>query len=333
MNRWSELKQMLWRYRFSLGIMAACGAVYLVFLAWDTYAPVGVSNGNHDAIAAIQTQDPSDFTFAVFGDNKDGYALFDALLKDIDHKKESSFAVAVGDFVNGGSKSNYRHFIGELDDDLAIPLVTVIGNHDLQQDESDANYRAIFGTPNDHFAIGRNEFIILNAPTQSGVGQKDREWLAAVLENAQFMDNRFVFMHVPPFDPRGGRFHKNLQDGADLMNLFQRYHVTHLFAGHIHGYFSGIRQGVPYTITGGGGGELQARADRKHFFHHYVTAHIHQGKVDIHIRPVSASLGLRVADAMGDHWVEWGLLLAAAGTFSFSLASLWAQRKTIGVHP
>ena len=96
-------------------------------------------------------------------------------------------------------------------------------------------------------------------------------------------------MHVPLFDPRGKGFHKCLpeKNGKDLLELFERYHVTHLFASHIHGYFTGVWEGVPYTITGGAGGRLQG-SDPDHFFYHYVKVQVHGGNVDTVVRQIDS---------------------------------------------
>jgi hypothetical protein len=118
-------------------------------------------------------------------------------------------------------------------------------------------------------------------------------------------------MHVPPFDPRGNEFHKCLKDGKELLDLFKHYHVTHLFGSHLHGYFSGIWEGVPYTVTGGAGGRLQGE-DPEHFFHHYVTVRVHQGKVETTVRRIDTEGALmRLFDFVEDNGFEWGLLVAA----------------------
>ena len=326
MHRLKKLKNVARQNPLKLGLIGLCIVVLAVVQIWKNTAPVGASGWNGKAVAAIKQHDPEDFTFAVFGDNKNGYAVFDALMNDIKTKGAASFAVVVGDMVPDGDRRNFRGFISDVEDDLGIPLVTVIGNHDLYND-SDENYREIFGAPNYHFAIGRSEFIVVNAPTQSGFGLQDRQWLETVLKNTQTADNRFVFMHVPPFDPRGPRFHKCLDNGAGLVDLFRRYHVTHLFAGHIHGYFSGVWKDVPYTITGGGGGELQSVADRKHFFHHYLVVEVDHGKTKINVMPVGVTAPTRAIEYMEGKLPTWGVLILGMIVFLILLLKFEPFRK------
>jgi hypothetical protein len=326
-NRFKKRIHVAKKNPFKVMLVALCIVLFVVIQIWKDTAPLGVSDWNGNAVSTIKTTNPDDFSFAVFGDNKDGYALFDSLLKDIDGRGEASFAIAMGDLVPSGRRGNFRGFIGELKDDLKIPLVTVVGNHDLQHGSSE-KYRETFGDTNYRFSIGRNEFIVLDASTDSGLDQAQRQWVEAALEKSQDADTRFVFMHIPPFDPRGERFHKCLKNGADLVDLFQRYHVTHLFAAHIHGYFSGVWKGVPYTVTGGGGGGLQAKEDEKHFFHHYLVAHVHHGKANIKVIPVSVDIPTRAFDFIEDHLMEWGLLIPGTVALFLLLQNLMLSRKT-----
>jgi hypothetical protein len=120
-------------------------------------------------------------------------------------------------------------------------------------------------------------------------------------------------MHVPVFDPRGSGFNKCLpeKDRKDLLDLFRSHEVSHLFASHLHGYFSGVWEGVPYTITGGAGARLQG-TDPEHFFHHYTKVHVNNGKINIMVRRIDAeNLILQCFDKMRDDVVGWSLLLGA----------------------
>ncbi len=134
-------------------------------------------------------------------------------------------------------------------------------------------------------------------------------------------------MHVPPFDPRGNGFLKCLKDGEELVDLFRRYNVTHLFASHIHGYFSGVWEGLPYAITGGAGGKLQGN-DPEHFFHHYVTVRVHQGKVDTAVKRIDRGIMVILSDIFEDYLVEWGLLVGA-GVFSMLIIRASIRKKGI----
>jgi 3',5'-cyclic AMP phosphodiesterase CpdA len=293
--------------------MACLFILSFIFLQfWNYCAPLSITDRNTRELSRIKIVDPEDFTFAVFGDNKGNSSFFEPLLREIDHDKEIAFAIDVGDLVNNGKGGHYRRFLNQVQDNLAIPFITAIGNHDLSHGSS-AIYRKIFGPTYYAFQVGEASFIVLDATTESGFDKTERQWLEEELQKTQTLKVRFVFMHVPPFDPRGRGFNKCLpeKDGKDLKELFRRYKVTHLFASHIHGYFSGMWEGVPYTITGGAGGRLQG-SDPEHFFHHYVMVHVHNAKTDTIVRRVDGRDAMaRVRDAMEDYVLEWGLLAGA----------------------
>jgi 3',5'-cyclic AMP phosphodiesterase CpdA len=279
---------------------------------WNSHAPVPVKNWNQRELARIVVADPDDFTFAVMGDNKGNRSVFEPLLQDIDHDKEIAFAIDDGDLVQDGTVGLYRRFLKQVQENLTIPFLTAIGNHDL--DGSTHNYQAIFGPTYYSFQAGQGYFIILDAITEAGFDKAERKWLEKELQKGQASKARFVFMHVPVFDPRGGRFHKSLpdMDQKDLVDLFRRYKVTHLFASHIHGYYSGVWAGVPYTITGGAGASLQG-TDPEHFFYHYVKVHLRNGNADIMVRRINAQDGaMYLLDLGEDYSLRWILLLAAA---------------------
>jgi 3',5'-cyclic AMP phosphodiesterase CpdA len=283
---------------------------FIVLQFWNGYAPLRIKGWNREKLSQIKVAQPEDFTFAVFGDNKGNHSFFEPLLHDIAQDKQIAFAVDMGDLVSNGKRGQYRRFLNQVQKNLKIPFLTAIGNHDLNGGGSE-NYREIFGSTYYAFQVGQSYFIVLDATTEAGFNKTERKWLEEELKKAQASKVRFVFMHVPPFDPRGNEFHKCLNDGKELLDLFRDYHLTHLFASHIHGYFSGLCQGVPYTITGGAGGKLQGD-DPNHFFHHYVTVHVHQGTAETVVKRIDPEEGMmRLFDSFEDDVFAWGLLVGA----------------------
>jgi hypothetical protein len=315
-------------------LASLCILIFMGLKFWNTYAPLPVHDWNNKKISQIQVANSQNFTFATFGDNKGNSSIFEHLLCDIDHDTEIAFAIDVGDLVSEGKKGRYRRFLNQVEENLAIPFLTAIGNHDLNNG-SPRNYQEIFGPTYYTFQEGQSSFIVLDATTESGFNKAERKWLEDELQKAQSSKARIIFMHVPPFDPRGNGFNKCLpeQDGKDLLDLFRRYNVTHLFASHIHGYFSGVWEGVPYTITGGGGGRLQG-SDPEHFFHHYVKVRVNNGKVGTAVKRIDAENVMRsFIDLMEDFLLEWGLL-AGAGVSLLALGlSIWPHHGSKAYRP
>jgi serine/threonine-protein phosphatase CPPED1 len=292
-------------------IAILCVLLFIGVRIKDFYTAPSVSGWNEKEISRVKVPHPEDFTFAVLGDNKGNRSYFEPLLRDMDQNSEIAFAIDVGDLVDGGQEARYRRFFNQLHENLKIPFLSAIGNHDLYR--SSGTYRKIFGPTYDAFQVGHAYFLVLEATTESGFDKAERQWLEEELQKSQATEARFVFMHVPPFDPRGSGFNKCLpeKDGKDLLGLFNRYNVTHLFASHIHGYFTGVWEGISYTITGGGGAALQG-SDPQHFFHHYVRVHVNNGNVATTVRRIDPeNVMKRFFYLMEDFVLEWGLLAVA----------------------
>ena len=244
-------------------------------------------------------------------------------MHDIDHDKEIAFAIDIGDLVRDGKRGQYRRFLDQVQENLTIPFLTATGNHDFNNGFD--NYTNIFGPTYYVFQVGQCSFIVLDVTKDSGLDKMERQWLEGELIKAQDARARFVFMHMPPFDPRGGIYLPE-KDKNDLLDLFRRYKVSHLFTSHVHGYFSGMWEGVPYTVTGGAGARLQGK-DPQHFFHHYVKVHINNKKVDLTVRRINGeNIMVRFYDLMEDHAIEGGLLLCAGICMLTSWFSM--RRKT-----
>jgi serine/threonine-protein phosphatase CPPED1 len=284
---------------------------------WNSYAPLSIHGWNKKEISRMRITNGEDFTFAVFGDNKGDYSFFDPLLQDIGRDKEIAFAIDIGDLVGDGKRSQYRRFLNQVRENLTIPFLTATGNHDFNNGFD--NYTSIFGPTYYAFRAGQCSFFVLDATNDSGFDQTERQWLEDELKKTQDAKARFVFMHIPPFDPRGGGIYLSEEARKDLQELFTRYKVTHLFTSHIHGYFSGRWEDVPYTITGGAGARLQGN-DPEHFFHHYMKVHVSNGRVDLTVKRINAENAiLRLYSLTKYYPFEGGLLLC----FVITVLALW----------
>ncbi len=257
---------------FLVLLIIACGAfIYRAeFRPW--WPPEGL-DWNYQQLQRIPKQG-DDFSFAVMGDNKNSFSTFQSILRDLDGKTDQlAFAIDVGDLVFDGEKEKYRVFYNQIKDE-ELPFLVGIGNHDIRE-EGRAVYYDLFGAFYYSFSVGNSYFIVLDDANQVRFDTAQIAWLRQELKIGQAYTNRFVFFHVPLSDPRGDASHSLLDAGQvdSLLALFRESHVTHIFASHIHGYFTGEWSGVPYTITGGAGAELLG-TDPDHFFYHYVVVHV-----------------------------------------------------------
>jgi hypothetical protein len=251
-------------------------------------------NWNRANLARISVPPGKPLTFAVFGDNRNSREVFEGLLRQVNQDPEIAFAIGLGDLVEEGTVANYRFFLGQVRKNLDKPLLTAIGNHELHGQDS-ALYRAIFGPVYYSFRLQDYHFIVVNDADRRDLDPWQRRWLQEELEKSQAAATRLVLMHIPLFDPRQGYQHCLPEEvGLPLARLFQQYRVTHVFAGHIHGYFTGQWLGVPYTVSGGGGAKLSG-TDPEHYFYHFLKVTLRGKQVEVQVRRVR---GLRTGKAM-----------------------------------
>jgi hypothetical protein len=268
-----------------LGLLAWMGAA----LAADPGA-LPAKNWNLRQLERLQTPDGSALTFAVLGDNRSNPAVFDRVLRRLDADSSLAFAIDVGDLVEKCTVEEFNDFFRHLRSGVRLPFLTVAGNHDLGENQDLTLYRKIFGPDYYAFQLHRYYFIVPNDNLKTGLGETQMAWLENELRKSQAYKTRLVFLHMPLFDPRGGKFHHALspETGRWLAALLRQYRVTHIFTGHIHGYFNGNWDGVPYTITGGAGAPL-AGTDPGHSFYHYLKVTLRGDQVEVQVERLSAT--------------------------------------------
>jgi 3',5'-cyclic AMP phosphodiesterase CpdA len=239
---------------------------------------------NLDKIKGITTEP---LTFAVLGDNRGHPEVFGRVLKMVDRDSSLTFAIHLGDMVKKADLNQYQTFFKAVRQNLHKPMLSVIGNHELYGEGGLELYHEIFGPDDYAFQIKQNYFILLNDAAQDGLRPEQLRWLEDELQKSQDYKTRLVFLHVPLFDPRGGKNHHCLrpEQAAKLLALFKRYKATYIFAAHIHDYYTGVWGALPYTITGGAGAPLYG-TDPKHAFYHYLKVTIRGSQVQVQVRPL-----------------------------------------------
>jgi len=214
------------------------------------------------------------FSFAVMGDNRGGNAVLATLLTRIRRNGRVAFVLNNGDLTQDGYVREYQRYLDVLHAS-GLPVLSVIGNHEIPWYDGETNYQRFFGKSYFSFRYRNSCFIVLDDADEKGLAKQQIQWLTHELQQSQSCQNRFVFLHVPLYDPRKGAYRQghslhNLKAAQKLNDLFDRYHVTMVFASHIHAYFRGQWHRTPYIITGGAGAPLQ-----KGSFFHYIRVDVH----------------------------------------------------------
>jgi 3',5'-cyclic AMP phosphodiesterase CpdA len=268
----------------------AVGLTVFWLQVWTAAGLAGDPDWNRQNLDRLKVPPGNTLSFAVLGDNRSNPPVFTEVLQQLARDPDLAFALEVGDLVETGTVDNFAAFLKQVRQNLSLPFLTAIGNHDLDKNGNPGLYRRIFGPASYAFHLRDNYFIVFNNVDPQGIGEPQWRWLERELQKSQTYQTRLVFLHIPLFDPRGGENHHCLPEAAGrrLAALFRQYRVTHVFAGHIHGYFSGNWDGVPYTISAGAGAPLYG-TDPEHFFYHYLKVTLKDGKIHLRVHRLAAA--------------------------------------------
>jgi hypothetical protein len=218
----------------------------------------------------------------------DGAAYFRALRQYmLEMEPQPAFVIVLGDFVGYGSPDEYKKYIANLAD-FPIPVLSVIGNHEMGRADGYKNYLELMGPADFRFDYGPHRFVAMNdaimREKEYGLLPAQIDWLLQNLDdNSGRVSDRFVFMHVPPKIPLGvysiydGHFFDGINDflaGSDLMRLLEMYHTTLAAFGHWHIYGNYSTGSTRYLVTGGGAGNLDLYGGyQKHPWQDAVLVH------------------------------------------------------------
>jgi len=277
------------RDKILLGVIA-------ILIAWIiilNFISVGNGNWNEKQIQKINSENNSDkFCFAVLSDNQNGLLTFQRIFKDIENRNPT-FAIDNGDIVENGDKEYYRFFYNEIKNSR-VPFLVNIGNHDIRENGR-SYYFNTFGDFYYSFSYNNSLFILLDDANQKYIDKQQMEFLENELKKD--FKNKFVFMHVPAFTPTGFipiipkiikdsvNFEYSLSDkenSKQFTDLMEKYNVTIVFSGHLHGYFNETKNNILYITTGSSGGALLS-TDPSHYFYNYANVCVNGNSVNYEI--------------------------------------------------
>lgn len=209
-------------------------------------------------------QESTPFGFLIYGDNRTDDAAHAAVAQRM-AAAPGEFLLNTGDLVEEGSKR--EDWLGFFRIEKALlqarAVFSTVGNHELYQNGG-VEYAQYFGDPsalqqkpvffNSTFRWGSARFFLLNSMT-SFRGTKDRAWLDDALEKAKNETGvrfRFIVMHHGLYSS-GPHGNNTRMIDVGLPDVFRKYEIDAIFAGHDHIYERGTEDGLRYIVSGGGG--------------------------------------------------------------------------------
>ncbi len=212
------------------------------------------------------------FRFAIISDTRGNQTVFEEALRRI-KGEDVRLILHAGDIVKRVKPHYFDWVLHELDEEgLTVPFCPVPGNHELDKKAANAAdrlklYQRSFGPRRYWFSYANALFVAFDDSTER-CRPEDLEWLEATLDRLRGQYQLcFVYMHVPPRDPRPGGSHA-LQPGEaeKLIPILKAHDVTAVFAGHLHAYAEDDLEGIPVYITGGAGESKEVGEP-----HHYLV--------------------------------------------------------------
>jgi hypothetical protein len=149
-----------------------------------------ISDWNYHQLQKIDNS-KTNFSFAVFGDNKNSAKTFDNLISRI-NKEDILFAVDDGDLVYEGDNEKFNFFLHQIKD-FNKPLLTVFGNHEARG-KGRAPYYDLFGKFYYCFYIGNSYFIILDNSNEKNLDDEQFDWLKNQLKISRNYEQCFVLL-------------------------------------------------------------------------------------------------------------------------------------------
>ncbi len=282
-----------------------------------------VKDLNYQNLQKIHKEDnnSNQFSFVVFGDNKNSIFSFPKLIKKV-NQENIAFSCETGDLIDNmiDGNSEYKIYLKQISA-IKKPFLVVPGNHETEGMSS--AYYYLFGKAYYAFSFKNSYFLMLDGSHETGMGAEEFAWLKNRLKISQNYKHTFVFMHIPLHDPVKDSIVKAQFDepfATKLQNLFDKYKIDMIFTAHQHGYFTGKWGKSPYTVTGGAGAELGGE-DKSHFFHHYVLINVNGSKVDYQAKQITKPSGSLIDEFLHNlkefismyALAHWDLFLAILG--------------------
>ena len=246
-------------------------------------------------LISCTSQQEKPFTFVVIGDHRPGDdnlpqpAVFTEEMKSIE-KIKPAFIVDTGDLVFGVSKKKevierqYRDLFKVLSP-FNIPIYPTVGNHEVAEGNLPYYIQNFHRQTFYAFDYQNSHFIVLSTEEkdeEASIEGRQLAWLKEDLNKARKATNIFVFMHRPmyPKFTLQSMMYKSfsLARRDELHNLFLRYPVKIVFAGHEHVYSKVLRDGIWYINSSGGGAPLYMTPEEGGFYH-YVVVTVNVGSV------------------------------------------------------
>lgn len=254
------------------------------------------SYAQRDSLLIVQITDPQ-FGFFAKNDNFEKETkLYAEAVRQINQIKPD-FVVITGDFVNNGRDTlqinEFKRITACIE--KSIPVYLSPGNHDLAPNPSKEDvewYNSVHGKESDRFSFRQKnahfiEFnsVIIKSDESRKEEKKQFRWLKKELKKADPADPILLFTHYPFFIENFGEketySNQRIQQRTRYFELFEKYGVDAIFAGHLHNNAEASHNGILVITTNAAGkplgnaqpGYRLIKITKRQIEHSYIPIH------------------------------------------------------------
>lgn len=272
--------------------------------------------------------------FAVVGDSQGRSFVWENVIDAI-NTASPEFLLHCGDMVASGTRVQYEDFASQTNK-LKMPWYPVLGNHDIRGDGLSL-FTELTGKGRYYSFLEKGHKFIALDSSQGFIDDLQMSWL---MEQLQWNGPKFVFMHIPLFDPLPEVEHSftDRDQANKLKELFAAKDVKAVFNGHVHIFDLKEDDGVLYVTSGGAGALLYAPPEEGGF-HHYTLVQVDRDSIKVKAVQVDVEFEeprIKIISQEGEKEFTLGELsllpsLEANSSFENQFGNLRGQGLYVGV--
>ncbi len=264
------------------------------------YQVTGPGIATTEGVFSTAPQRTEPFRFLLYGDTRTNARAHGAIVTAM-RREGADFVVHTGDLLADGRQERQWDEFFSIERDLLrdTVFIPVVGNHELRNSSRIGieNFRRYVNCPPPDAPRPELDYVVRFGNVQMILANAYDDWSSAPmrtwLENHLAQARRdgpndflLVVTHwgMHSSGPHGEN--RSLR-AAGLPEMFRRYGVDLVVAGHDHVYERGEERGLHYVVTGGSGAPLYSRRTEHpytRFFsaqHHYVRVDADADKLDL----------------------------------------------------
>lgn len=237
------------------------------------------------------------FRFVLYGDTRTNARAHATIIRAM-QREGADFVVHTGDLVHDGRRENNWQQFFQIEGPLLrdAVFIPVVGNHELRANSPEGieNFRRYVHATDDSprpeldytIQYGNVRMVMANA-FDNWTSPRMRGWLERELQRARRDGPNDFLLVVTHWGLHSSGPHGENPSfrAARLGDLFRRYNVDLVVAGHDHIYERGEDRGLHYIVTGGSGAPLYDQEHERRYTevfarqHHYVRVDAEYNKL------------------------------------------------------